>query len=445
MQVSQYIVLSDSVLADGQGRSVRIVLHSSTGQVYVLDDGILREMLDDHTSLPDAVIRELASAELLVQDGHDEFAVLVEQNIQATTAPHRRTFVLMPSAYCNMGCGYCGQQHFKAPQSGQHRQAVVNRILHAVRAPETRELAVNWFGAEPMMGYAQILDICAAVIPACGDSGVRYSSKMVTNGALLTLDKIRRLHLECQVDHFEITLDGPAELHDVQRPLKSGRGSFARIVATIGQACQDDDLPDLRFRIRTNISRGNQDSHELFASAMKDAGLAHPKVSFYCTLVRPWGNDVSEYAVPVDQVIDVERKWLRAYQANGLATPLLPIGRVTNVCVAVMPTAEVIDPTGNVYSCTEQPLVPGRKGAALGHVVDLQAPRLRPEGRYDSWNPDLLGNTRVHCPTCSIFPICGGSCPLVWHEGTPACPPLRSTMPMRLTLYGESIGLRPVG
>jgi uncharacterized protein len=203
-------------------------------------------------------------------------------------------------------------------------------------------------------------------------------------------------------------------------------------------------MPELSFTIRTNISGANQDDHDQFAAGMKRAGLDNPKVSFYTALVRPWGNDVSEYAVPRDQVVDVERQWLRAYRENGLATTLLPRARTKTVCVAVSRGSEVVDPTGNVHSCTEQPLVPGREKTALGHVVDLRTPQVRPEGAYDRWNEELLGDTRAHCPTCSFFPICGGSCPLVWHEGGPACPSLKYTMPMRLTMYGESLGLTKV-
>jgi uncharacterized protein len=128
----------------------------------------------------------------------------------------------MPSSYCNMGCGYCGQKHFKSAQTQQHRDAVKNRVLHAVHAPETTDVHISWFGGEPMLGYAQILDISAAMIPACRAAGTGYSATMVTNGSQLTLDKIRALHLDCQVGSFEITLDGPGARHNAQRPLRSG-------------------------------------------------------------------------------------------------------------------------------------------------------------------------------------------------------------------------------
>lgn len=438
MKASQFLVASDTAFVSG-GIESRVLLHSLSGEVYVLPSVVLRQMREEPASLAGTVVDELSAAGLLVADDYDEFSAVVRENASATKENTGRSFVLMPSSYCNMGCGYCGQKHVRTPASQQHRAAVKNRVLHAVRAASC--VHIGWFGGEPMMGYAQILDISASVTRACDEAGIGYSSKMVTNGALLSHTKIRKLHLDCRVGQFEITLDGPSARHNAQRPLRSGQASFDRIVRTIGEACADEDMPGLSFIIRTNVSRANQDEHEEFAASMREMGLGNPKVAFYTAMVRPWGNDVSEFAVPSDQVVEIERQWLRAYLDNGLATSLLPTERVWTVCSAVSPGAEVISPTGDVHSCTEQPLVPGREGTALGHVVDLQTPGRRPAGAYDDWNDELLGTTEAFCPSCPIFPICGGACPLVWRENRPACPSLKTTMPMRLTLYGESLGL----
>ncbi|GAA2619925.1 radical SAM/SPASM domain-containing protein [Actinomadura fulvescens] len=441
MHATQFLVASDEVLLDDGGNPVRLVLQTASEQVYVLADDVLQRLVGRPAALSDGERAELAAADLLVADSRDEFSEVVEENRAYLAKLTDRMFVLMPAAYCNMGCGYCGQKHFRLPKREQHRDAIKRRLIAAAEDPSTSGISVAWFGAEPMMGYAQILDLSAAVIPACGSAGIPYSAKMVTNGALLTLDKIRRLYHECRLRFFEITLDGDAETHNSQRPLKSGRGSFGHIVNVIRQAC-DEDLPGLQFSIRTNVSRANQGRHAQFAREMQDAGLADPRVSFYATPVREWGNDVSDYAIAHRDVVDVERDWLEAYADHGLAAGTLPIERRHMVCVAVNRRAEVIAPAGQLHSCTEQPLVPGREDTALGHVTQAQSAELRPEGRYDDWNKNLLGDTSAFCPSCAIFPICGGACPLVWDEGNPACPPVKFSLPMRLTRYGLHLGLR---
>jgi len=440
---SAYIVQSDEALINGPGGRVRVVLQSATSQVYLLAEKTLDTLLNRPSDLPDAEFAEMIEAGLLVAAERDEFAETVAENKAEIQRNSVRSFVLMPAAYCNMGCGYCGQQHVRLPTSASHRAAVVNRLLMAVRSERTSGLYVSWFGAEPMMGYSQILDIATQVIPACESAGKTFTSHMVTNGALLTMSKLRRLYHDARVKSFEITLDGPPERHNEQRPLKSGQGSYDRITGLIAEACRQDDLADLRISIRTNISRANQNDYEAFAAAASAAGIVHPRVRFYPALVREWGNDVSEFAVARPDIVEIERNWLDAYAKYGMrGADELPIGRTRTVCVTVNPQSEVIAPAGEVYTCTEMPLVPSRAGMDVGHVADLQTPAARPVGPLDDWNDRLVeGKTNAYCPTCSIFPICGGYCPLVWSEGSPACPPLKATMPMRLTRYGQSLGL----
>jgi uncharacterized protein len=440
VKLSQFVVFSDSALCDVDGNVVRVLFQSATSQVYLLPQEVVDRFAGDAGDLSSDERAELAQARILVDEGEDEFGAVVAENIAAAGRTDVRTFVLMPTAYCNMGCEYCGQQHFKSPQSPRHRQAVVDRVLRAVHDSGTTSLHINWFGAEPLMGYAQIRDISAAVIPACDDRELPFSARLVTNGSLLTLAKLRTLHHDCRVGHFEITLDGLS--HNALRPLKSGRGSLARTVDLIAEAVADAELSELTFSVRSNISQRNRDEHAGFAALVRQAGLATDQVGFYATPVRSWGNDVSDVAIPAGDIATVERQWLDAYLANGLTTAVLPTGRKPTVCVAVARGAEVVDPTGNLHSCTEQPLVPGRETTALGHITDLGMPALRPAGAYDTWNQELRDRTTpATCPSCSIFPICGGHCPLVWGEGWPACPTIKTTLPMRLTRYGETLGL----
>jgi uncharacterized protein len=444
MHASMFVVKSDQLLDDGSGNRLQVVLHSATGQVYLLPAAVLKTMQEAPKELAEPVREELLAARLLVTEDEEEFAEIIAENQRYLAERNARTFVLMPAAYCNMGCEYCGQEHFKLPRVGQHREAVRRRLLAAAAAPQTTDIWVNWFGAEPMMGYDQILDLSAALIPACESAGVNFGAKMVTNGSLLTLVKLRRLYHDARVTSFEITLDGPPDRHDAQRLLKSGQRSFHRITANMRAALDDPDLTNLQFSVRTNVSRANQDEHREFAAAVTDAGLAHPRVRFYTAMVREWGNDVSAFAVNPDDVVRIERNWLDAYAEFGLHHHALPLGRKHQVCVTVDTKAEVIAPTGGIYTCTEQPLVPSRAGSQIGHVADLRPEQPRPDGALDDWNESLLTSGKGSpCTRCEIFPICGGQCPLVWREGKPACPSIKATLPMRLTRYGESLGLVP--
>ncbi len=88
-----------------------------------------------------------------------------------------------------------------------------------------KDIHVSWFGGEPLLGYRDILDISKALIELSSTYGIRYHSDMTTNGYLLNSRTLSRLVTECQVQSYQITVDGTKEGHDNQRVLKNGHGS----------------------------------------------------------------------------------------------------------------------------------------------------------------------------------------------------------------------------
>jgi uncharacterized protein len=350
---------------------------------------------------------------------------------------------VMPSAYCNMGCGYCGQSHEKVTVSRSHRASLVDRVDRAARSGRYDSVNVRWFGGEPLMAYAVLRDLSRSFVTSTGESGVSYSAKLVTNGSLLDARKLRTLYEQCRVTTIEVTLDGPAAAHDAGRPLKGGGGSFDRIVEVIAAALGAPGLDGLRFTIRTNVGPSNAALAEPFAVALAAAGLAHDRVTCYPAPVHPWGNDVSALAVSRRTMAAVEIDWFLAYQRHGLRFPLLPSAPRSVVCVATTRHSEVVAPDGRIFSCTEQPLVPGLGTGDLGSVDSLEAASLRPAGAFDDWY-DTVAAGATPCRECVLLPVCGGACPKLWREGSPPCPSLRDNVHERLDLFALTAGYLPI-
>lgn len=80
--------------------------------------------------------------------------------------------------------------------------------------PEIRNAQIDWFGAEPMMGFAVLRDLAESFVVAAEEYGVEYHSTIVTNGSLLNARNLDQLVRRCRVDQFDLTLDGPPEIHD---------------------------------------------------------------------------------------------------------------------------------------------------------------------------------------------------------------------------------------
>jgi uncharacterized protein len=420
LRPSRYLAIGRTVFRHPSGQAVRPVLHTATARVFLADLGTAARLEGSLQSLSpsatDARDQYLVGAGLLVEAGRDETAEVLDAGREAARNRRSREFVVMPSAYCNMACGYCGQQHDRRTISGAHRAALATRVDRAARSGRYDLLHIRWFGGEPLMGFAVLRDLSASFIASAEAAGVGYTAKLITNGVLLDARKLRALHQQCRIGLIEVTLDGPEQAHDMSRPVKRRGGSFAPIVAVLAAALDDPELAGLRFLIRTNVGAHNAGLAEPFAAELAAAGLAHDRVICYPAAVHPWGNDVTAVALTGRQMSAAELAWFHAYRRHGLRFPLLPSRPVRVVCTATSRHSEVVAPDARVYSCTEQPLVPGLDDADLGRVGDLDPGEPRPPGSFDDWY-DTVAAGETPCRDCVILPLCGGACPKLWREG----------------------------
>jgi uncharacterized protein len=443
-KVSRYIVISEETYTDETGQRLRLVYATRTARVMPVLPRVAAALLaDDVRSVPDVLLPGLRQAEVIVPAGEDELTAMVTRNRVAASDPSIVQFILLPATYCNMGCAYCGQEHLRGGLSPDHRNKVRARVLRAIRRDTTQEIKVDWFGAEPMMGFAAIRDLAPDFVQAADEVSVKYSSTMVTNGSLLTKRKLDILVGVCRVGNFDITLDGPPDVHDVHRPLKSGQGSFWKIVSTIREALDDPGYQRVNFDFRTNVDIHNQDRLAEYFDLMADLGFARPNVTFSIARVRPWGNDVSAIELSAMEFAERELAWLDTIRRRGLSFSAVPKVAKQVTCPAVRLSGELISGTGNVFSCTDHPLVPeGERDHALGHIADPGLPLFRPAGEFDGWHDEVLAG-KSGCRACVFYPTCGGACPKAWREGNPPCPSYKFNIQGRLGYLAAQAGLRP--
>ncbi|MFF4345576.1 radical SAM protein [Kitasatospora sp. NPDC001540] len=445
LQPSRYAIYSDNLYTNAAGKRLRLVYGTRRAVPMALDEQTADQLRAGRVPTTDAaLLQRLIDTEIVVPAATGEMDVLVERSRKAAQADGYRSFTLMPTSYCNMGCTYCGQQHTKGRLPADHRAAVAARVERAIKAPSTQEVKIRWFGGEPMMGYAVLLDLSSRFTATADQNGVRYSAMMVTNGSLLTLRKLHRLRNDGRITKLCITLDGPKEIHDRSRILKSGGTSFTRITSLVTEALADQDLADVSFELRTNVTKDNADHIDTYLHHMAETGLAHSRVTFTLEPVHAWSNDVSGIALNATTYAARESAWLTTMTDLGLNFTILPTASKPVVCAAVTKRSEIISSTGAIFSCSEQPLVPqAEQSQALARISDNTLADLRPSGPFDSWH-DQLQNKEVPCSKCPMLGICGGSCPKLWSEGISPCPSYKHNFQHRLALLARKHQLTPV-
>ncbi|HTI27071.1 MAG TPA: SPASM domain-containing protein [Kutzneria sp.] len=432
-QASRYLVVSDTVYTDGHGDPVRLVLNTRTSRVSTLGDKVARTLSHgDCDKLPAAVSDQLADLEILVPTGRDELTdVLDEQRARARSAASLN-YVLVPTGYCNLGCEYCGQVHVRGKTSANHRSAVRDRILRAVHRPSTEEIRISWIGGEPLLAYPVIRDLAGQFVEACEAVGVRYRSRLTTDGSALTMRKLRVLYEECRVDSLCVTIGG-IDRHD-------------RVLGLLADVVRHaDEFPLLRLTIRGNLDVPNLGHVDAFIDAMVKAGLNHPMVDFDLRVAPSWSNDVAAPRVARQRFAAAEPRWLRRMHEVGMVTRTMIPGQLRGpICPAVTRSAEVISSSGAIFSCTEHPLVPQHEqGDVLELVEHADHDRQRPAGQYDDWH-DRINRGEQSCAGCVFLPVCGGGCPKHWGEGKSPCPSYKFNIQQRLDLEAARAGLTPL-
>jgi uncharacterized protein len=379
--------------------------NTATGNYLVLDDR-LRALYDDVRSgnLPAGDGDILHRAGFAVDREVDEVesvGIAFNTARQSRYAPH---LTITPTMDCNFGCDYCFETHVKGTMSTAIQDSLVAFAdgLCASVGPSSA-LSVTWFGGEPLMGLS-VIERLSAMFQERRRSGVigTYTANIITNGYGLSPKACAALD-RCGVSLVQITLDGPAEVHDSRRFLKRSRGgTFAKIVANIRH------IPaSMAVLVRMNVDRSNQDRfedlyRELDAEGLLDriqVDLAHVE-NFSRQPTAASVLTAREFARFKSHAIEVcaREGWPIAQAA--------PTPSLTGVCQVDSTNAFVVSAKGELYKCWAELENEGRCVGRLDEPAGWARLAKSPLSERDPLDDS-------ECRACALLPTCMGSCPKV--------------------------------
>lgn len=141
-------------------------------------------------------------------------------------------FYFFVSQDCNLNCLYCygdGGDYGKGRMlmSEQTAQDFLDRFI---TKPGHRYM-INLFGGEPLMNLPLLKRFVAMVEEKRQRLGCRVDVNVTTNGTLWN-DDIRDF-LRDHVTNITVSLDGPPEVHDTQRPARGSFSPYERALRTL--------------------------------------------------------------------------------------------------------------------------------------------------------------------------------------------------------------------
>lgn len=162
--------------------------------------------------------------------------------------------ILMPTEQCQLRCVYCYEDFAAGRMSAAVRSAL--KAWMARRAADLKLLAIEWFGGEPLLAFDVVEEIQSfAQGLALRQPRLALRGSMTTNGVLLDPGRLRRL-VDLGVTRYQITLDGPREIHDRLRLTAGGRPTFERIWGHLLKA--RDAQAEFEVLLRLQVSEANR-------------------------------------------------------------------------------------------------------------------------------------------------------------------------------------------
>ncbi|NMC42312.1 MAG: radical SAM protein, partial [candidate division Zixibacteria bacterium] len=384
---------------------------------YNAGSGALALMTADNRVVYDALAAKLAASpkapltdketELLTQLKYGRFAF--DDDVDERTAMQFRHnldrydqttlgLTIAPTLACNMACPYCYESNKQGRMSAETVEALIAYVEK--RAPGLQGISVTWYGGEPLLALDIVEDLSTSFMDIGKETKTGYAASIISNGYLLTPETVDKL-IQWQVGSVQVTVDGPARLHNVKRPLKNGRDSFDTILANLAYA-----VTKMKVSVRVNIDKTyDRDVIVELLGELKAAGL-HDKIGLYFGQIEPSAQVCANIVESCFETADfsrVETEYFRLLLEHGFRVDKLPAPSST-FCMAQMVNSFLVDPQGELYRCFNHV---GNAAKSMGNIrneINYSHPNFRRLFAFDPFQDP-------RCFACNLLPVCMGGCP----------------------------------
>ncbi|HEX9007284.1 MAG TPA: radical SAM protein [Bacteroidota bacterium] len=345
----------------------------------------------------------------------------------------------VPWYTCNFACSYCYQESYANPPALPSEELLDAFFSYVQGTFAGRRKYLTLFGGEPLLPGKTHRAVIERFLDGAQASGLETA--VVTNG--YTLAGYTEALASRRIREVQVTLDGPAVLHDVRRPLKGGGGTFAPIVTGIDEALR----AGLTVNLRVVVDRENIDALPALARFASEQGWTD-HARFKTQLGRNYElhtcqtgrekllsrleifQELYRLARRSPEILDFHKP------AFSVASFLFEQGELPEPLFDACPgtkTEWAFDGFGKIYSCTA---TVGKTAEALGTYYPSVSLNQEAVTRWEERDVTTI----PACTTCAVRLACGGGCASVAVNATgdlhaPDCRPVRELLGMGIDLY----------
>lgn len=432
-KLSKYLVIGDRSKDLSNNSQFRMLYSTRSGICFNISEHNLQDLYTGKIDkLSENFLEELKINKILVPENENELSLVIDENNEEIQTSKTLYQVIQPSAWCQLDCGYCGQQHSKKLMSSTAQDNFLERFTNRLKVGTYTHCEICWFGAEPTAGINVMRDLSPKLQEISAYYNCTYSARIVTNGMTLTSKLANELYKLHKIKEAEVTLDGTSNFHNKRRFTKLGKDSFAQILLNI---INSSKLSSLKIVVRCNVDKENSSSVSSLIRLLHKNDL-QDRIQFYTAPIHSWGNDAHKSSLSIEKYAEMELNWIALQIRLGFKVGLLP-PRKKIVCMAVRRDTELIDAQDYSFNCTEVSQVPAY-GKPNSYAIRLPGENkiINSENAniLAKFNDNVKNGKRDQCHNCRMLPVCGGACPKAWEDGHPPCPATKYNIESRLSL-----------
>ena len=344
-----------------------------------------------------------------LENSNGKFCGLLYSKIAPTFLPPPtgpvRKLVFNLTHGCNLKCKYCFAADYEKSETLSMETA--DKALRLFG--EKHAIDIAFFGGEPLLAWARLVEIAERAHELAHVRGVKCRLHVTTNGTLI--DDIKAVTLRRLGVSVLLSLDGPEEIHNANRPAKNG-DSFKQVMAGLNALKAAGLRPmaratftdsDIDIAARLDFFHGLYEQGLISGVSIEPAILsegcgAMPQCAIDKeSLTVAWHGAAEWYAAKFNTLPEDKRP-VPLFYFRKLAQRLLNYQWMGNECGAGRGYLTV-GPDGGLYACHRE------TGTRIGDIEN------GPDGdKRAAWAGNCL-DAHAECAGCWARYLCGGGCP----------------------------------
>lgn len=308
--------------------------------------------------------------------------------------------ILLPTEGCNFRCMYCYESHDNHVMSKELQDSIVSFVKKNIQ--KYKAVRIEWFGGEPLC-QVQIVDSLTEQIRAvCKEAKKPFLASMTTNGYLLDLETCKRMIRKNKIVSYQITLDGLADTHNVQRPLANKEGTFDTVLHNLQMIRDNVKSQFFQITIRCNITKKVMEHFGEYLDLLYKEFGGDNRFTFSWKIAwEPENKTDEKYCEESEFGKTLSLAKDRKMRLDFIRGSLTRYGRI---CYASFPGCFVIGADGTVYKCTVEFDAPENQIGKLGQdgIMEID------ERKRCRWDGKVEADDLQKCKECSNAPACMG-------------------------------------